>query len=70
MKKTANNIEEQLRDAIKNSGQSVNAIAKASGVQQSTLSRFVNEETSIQLQFAARVAAYFGMRLTKPKGHR
>jgi plasmid maintenance system antidote protein VapI len=67
MKKTTDNIEQQLRRAIRSSGLSVNAIAKATGVPQSTLSRFVAETTTINLAGAAKVAALFEMRFTEPK---
>jgi plasmid maintenance system antidote protein VapI len=67
MKKNPENIEDQLRAAIEGSGLTVNAIANAAGVQQSTLFRFVTGATSIQMRSAAKVAALFGMSLTKPR---
>ena len=58
-------ISDQLRDAIRNYG-SVNAVARDSGVSQSGLQRFVTEQRDLRLETAARLAEFFGMRLTQP----
>lgn len=56
-------IAEQLRKAIRASGQSANAIAKATGVPQTTLSRFLRGE-DMSMSRGAKIAAYLGLRLT------
>lgn len=60
-------LSDQLRDAIRNSGLSILAVAKISGVPESVLNRFMRGERDLRLQTAEKVAAAFRMRLTKPK---
>ena len=57
----------QLRSAIETSGASLYRIAKDSGVPQSVVHRFATGQRQIKLDAADKLAAYFGMRLTKPK---
>jgi transcriptional regulator with XRE-family HTH domain len=59
----ASDIAEQLRAAILSSGQSANAIAKATGVPQTTLSRFLRGE-DMSIERGAKVAAYLNLTLT------
>jgi predicted transcriptional regulator len=59
-------IQDQLRDAIANSEKSLNAIAKESGIPQPMLYNFMQGK-DIRLETAAKLADYFGMRLTVPK---
>jgi hypothetical protein len=61
-------LADQLREAIENSGRSINSIALAAGVPQPVLQRFVSGERDIRLETADKLADYFGMRLTRPKG--
>ena len=62
-------ISEQLRQAIRDSGLSLNAISKATGVAPPVLWHFMTEgddHRDIRLERTAdRLAAYFGMSLTK-----
>ncbi|GMV98172.1 MAG: hypothetical protein AMXMBFR83_25240 [Phycisphaerae bacterium] len=58
-----------LRQAIAESGLSVNAIATRAGVQQAALSRFVRRERGLTLETVDRLAAYLGLKL-KPARHR
>ena len=58
-------ISEQLRDAIKDYG-SVYVVARVSGISQSALNRFATGERGLQLDTAERLAAFLGMRLTRP----
>jgi transcriptional regulator with XRE-family HTH domain len=56
---------QQLRNAITQSGQSRYAIAKATGVEQSTLSRFMSgERTGMTLDTAHLLAQHLGYDLT------
>lgn len=57
-------IAEQLRDVIQASGQSANQIAKATGIPQTTLSRFLRGE-DMSIHRAAIIAAYLGLELKK-----
>ena len=61
-------LTDQLLEAIENSGKSINSIAIAADVPQPVLQRFASGERDIRLDTAAKLAAYFGMKLTKPKG--
>lgn len=56
------NIADQLREAISKSGESANEIAKASGVAQTTVSRFLRGE-DMSFHRAAKIAAYLGLQL-------
>jgi plasmid maintenance system antidote protein VapI len=58
-------ISEQLREAIRNHG-SIYAVARDSGVPQSMVQRFVTGRRGLRLETAARLAEFFGMRLTRP----
>jgi transcriptional regulator with XRE-family HTH domain len=64
-------ISDQLREAIRKSGQSVYAVSKGSGVSQSSLSRFLTEDESqrqnLSLNSIEQLAAYFGLRLCDEK---
>lgn len=59
------NVIEQLRKAIEDSGESLYAIGNESGVDQSVMSRFMNDERGISLETASKLCSYLGLRLTK-----
>ncbi len=59
-------ISDQLREAIQGYG-SVYRVAKDSGVSQPVVQRFVSGERDLRLQTADRLAAFFGMELTRPQ---
>jgi plasmid maintenance system antidote protein VapI len=59
-------ISDDLRDAIRDSGKSVTALAKECGVPQPMLTRFVNGK-DVRLETANKLAAYFGLTL-QPEG--
>lgn len=53
-----------LRDTARGSGLSVYQIAKESGVDQSTLNKFLNgERDNLRLDVADRLFKYFGLRV-------
>jgi transcriptional regulator with XRE-family HTH domain len=62
MKKTST-ITAVLLKAIKRSGESRYAIAKATGLNESALSRFASGKQSIRLDKADVLAAYLGVRI-------
>jgi transcriptional regulator with XRE-family HTH domain len=56
-------IVNQLRRAIKRSGETQYAISKATGVDQSVLSRFLRGERTISLKTAAGLCKHLGLEL-------
>jgi transcriptional regulator with XRE-family HTH domain len=63
----ARRISDQLRDAIESSGKSRYRIAKDTGISQAILSRFVNTQCGLSLDYIDRLADYLGLEL-KHKG--
>ncbi len=63
-------LTDQLRQAIVESGLSHYAIAKATGVSQPVLTRFVNGTRSVSIETASKLANHFGMWLAKPRQSR
>lgn len=60
-------MSDQLRQAIVDSGLSVYAVAKGSGVSQPVIARFVAGERDIRMATADQLFAFFQMRATAPK---
>jgi plasmid maintenance system antidote protein VapI len=58
---------DQLRKAIKDSGLTVYAVAKGSGLSQSVTLRFVAQQRDVTLSSATKLAHFFGMEFTEPK---
>ena len=58
-------LTEQLLAAIADSGLSVNRLSKDSGVEQSSLQRFVTGERDMRLSNANKLAACLGLHLAK-----
>ncbi|MEO2017446.1 MAG: helix-turn-helix domain-containing protein [Fuerstiella sp.] len=56
-------IDTALREAVQKSGMTVYAVARDSGVEKSQLTRFVNEERSLTLPTAEKLAAFFHLEL-------
>ena len=56
-------IVDQLRRAIKRSGETQYALSMATGVDQSVLSRFLKGERTIRLETAARLCKHLGLEL-------
>ena len=65
MSKKRETLADQLREAVDNSDLSINHIAFVAGIPQPVLQRFIRGGRDIRLDTANRLAAYFGMRLTK-----
>ena len=57
------NIVDQLRKAIVESGETEYGIAKAAGVPQSVVNRFVRGERGISMDTAARLCTYLRLEL-------
>ena len=58
---------EVLRKAVREPGLSVNAVAKAAGIAQPVLHRFVTGERDLTLDTAQKLADYFGLELRTRK---
>jgi plasmid maintenance system antidote protein VapI len=56
-------LAEQLRQAIRGSGKSLNRLAEASGVHKAQLSRFLRAERTLTLTAAARLCTCLGLHL-------
>lgn len=61
------NAVEQLREAVRQSGQSLYAVAKGSGVDYAVLSRFMHGERGLNLDTAARLMEHLGLELRPVK---
>jgi plasmid maintenance system antidote protein VapI len=63
----ANDLEHQLRQAIRDWGGSLYNLAAISGVPYSQIHRFMSEERSLTLPVAGRLAAALGLELRPAK---
>ena len=61
-------IDTTLREAALNSGKSQRSIAIASGLERTSVARFLRGDTSIRLDRAAALAEYFGLELRPIEG--
>ena len=61
---TESPITDVLRRAIRDSGLPLLRIAADTGVERASLSRFINGKSSLRLDVADKLAAYFGLSLT------
>ena len=57
------NVKELLRKAVRDSGQSLYAVAKGSGVNYAVLFRFMADQRGMNLDTAARLIDYLGLEL-------
>jgi plasmid maintenance system antidote protein VapI len=60
-------LENQLRQAVRDSGLTLYAVAKGAGIAYPVLYRFARGERDLTLETASRLADFFSMRLTRPK---
>jgi hypothetical protein len=61
--KGASDVVEQLREAIRNSGQSLNHLSKLTGVGTDRLSRFVRGERTLTLPAVAKICSALHLHL-------
>lgn len=64
MAKQAMKLSDQIRQAIEQCGQTRYAIAKTTGIDQSTLSRFVSGERGLPMNTLDRLADHLGLTIT------
>ena len=60
-----NPLSDPLRRAIVESGDSLSALERATGVTRASIMRFVRGDQSLRLDKADQLAAYFGLELHK-----
>jgi plasmid maintenance system antidote protein VapI len=60
-------LQDQLRQAVQDSGLTLYAIAKGAKIAYPVLYRFASGERDLTLETATKLADYFGMKLTRPK---
>lgn len=60
-------LQDQLRQAVEDSGLTLYRIAKDSGIAYQVLHRFARGERDLTLKTASRLANFFSMRLSRPK---
>ena len=61
-------LSDEIRDAVDASGMSRYAIAKALGVAESTMSRFMNGKGGLSMEYIDRLAALLGLHVVVRKG--
>ena len=60
-------LQDQLQQAVEDSGLTLYRIAKGSSIAYQVLHRFARGERDLTLKTASKLADYFGMRLTRPR---
>jgi transcriptional regulator with XRE-family HTH domain len=68
MKTKHKTLTELLRNAIRQSGKSLRLIAKETGIERASLSRFMSEQTSLRLDKVDALCAYLGIEHTQREG--
>ena len=58
-------LSDTIRNAIRESGQTLNAIAAEVGISDGIISRFMRAERSMNLETAEKLCAYFNLELHK-----
>jgi transcriptional regulator with XRE-family HTH domain len=66
MAKPRNNLEEQLRAAIRECGMSLTQLGDTTGVDSGRLSRFMRGERDLTLGATTKLCEALGLRLTRP----
>ena len=61
-------LSDEIRDAVDASGMSRYAIAKALGVAESTMSRFMNGKGGLSMEYIDRLAALLGLHIVVKEG--
>ncbi len=66
-KKTSNKLTDQLRAAVAGCGMSLGDLARATGVDKSALSRFVNGERGLSMEGIDAIGQCLGLRIVADK---
>jgi transcriptional regulator with XRE-family HTH domain len=64
------NLSDEIRDAVGASGMSRYAIAKALGVAESTMSRFMARKGGLSMEYLDRLATLLDLHIVTKKGRR
>jgi len=69
MKRKYTPLTEQLRHAVLNCAQTQYALSKATGIDKTAMSRFINGERGVSMQVLDKLGEYLGLRIVtdKPK---
>lgn len=67
MAKQRQKLSEQIREAVETCGHTRYAIAKATGISQGTLSRFVSGERGLPMKTLDTLADYLDLNIQGPK---
>jgi plasmid maintenance system antidote protein VapI len=65
-RRKAPDVADQMRQAIRGCGLSLNKLAEATGVNKAQLSRFLRSQQSLTLKAAVKLCNYLGLRLAGP----
>jgi plasmid maintenance system antidote protein VapI len=65
MSKRTGTMSELLRAALGESGESLNAIERATGIKRQSLATFLRGESTLRLDAADKLAAHFGIVCTR-----
>jgi hypothetical protein len=57
-------LSDQIREAIRQSGQSIYRVALSTKVEEKSLRRFMRRETGLSMKALDRLAAYFNMNVS------
>jgi transcriptional regulator with XRE-family HTH domain len=70
MKRKRAKLTEQLRQAVLNCGETQYAVCKATGIDKTALSRFINGERGVSMKVLDTLGEYLGLQIVndKPKG--
>lgn len=66
-KPAATTLTGALRQAIRESGQTIYAVSKGAGISNPVTIRFMSGERDIRLETAEKLCAYLGLKLVKDK---
>ena len=67
MKRKYTPLDDQLRQAVLNCGQSQYAICKATGIDKTAISRFINGERGVSMAVMNTLGEYLGLRIVADK---
>jgi transcriptional regulator with XRE-family HTH domain len=67
MKRKYTPLTEQLRQAVLNCGQTQYSLCKATGIDKTALSRFINGERGVSMKVLDTLGEYLGLRIVADK---
>jgi plasmid maintenance system antidote protein VapI len=67
MKRKHTPLTEQLRQAVLNCGETQYAVCKATGIDKTAMSRFINGERGVSMKVMNTLGEYLGLRIVADK---